>query len=74
MKNHIPTLVRFCFGAIFLLVFSSISIAQEEEADTKDLRPVKNMFESIWLIDQQTAIVPFKGTFEWDFQHRFGVQ
>ncbi len=73
MKNHIPTLVRFLLGAFLLLAISNVSLAQDEEADTKDLRPVKNMFESIWLIDNQTAVVPYKGTFEWDFQHRFGV-
>ena len=36
-------------------------------------RPVKNTFESVWLIDHQTLEVPIKGTFEMDFQHRFGT-
>lgn len=36
-------------------------------------KPVKNTFESVWLIDNQTVMVPIKGTFEMDFQHRFGV-
>jgi len=35
-------------------------------------RPVKNTFQSSWLIDDQSVIVPFKGTFEADIQHRFG--
>ena len=34
---------------------------------------VKNTFESIWLIDNQTVMVPVKGTLEWDIQHRFGI-
>jgi Membrane bound beta barrel domain (DUF5777) len=56
-----------------LLIFSigTSAMAQEEE-DGKDLRPVRNLFESIWLIDNQTAFVPIKGTFEMDIQHRFG--
>ncbi len=57
-------------AALFLSVYSIN--AQEESEPVKDTRPVKNMFESIWLIDDQTVIVPIQGTFEWDFQHRFG--
>lgn len=34
---------------------------------------VKNTFESVWIIDNQTVIVPVKGTFEFDIVHRFGV-
>ncbi|WP_152616791.1 DUF5777 family beta-barrel protein [Flavihumibacter solisilvae] len=34
---------------------------------------VKNTFESIWIIDNQTVMVPVKGTFEMDILHRFGV-
>jgi hypothetical protein len=44
----------------------------EEETVVKP-KPVKNTFESIWLIDAQTVMVPYKGTFEMDFQHRFGT-
>lgn len=74
MKNHIAYLIRSIFTIFLATVFCGAISAQEEEASNeKDLRPVKNMFESIWLIDQQTAVVPFKGTFEWDFQHRFGI-
>jgi hypothetical protein len=47
--------------------------AQEAEAPPeKDIRPVRNTFESIWLGDNQTVEVPIKGTFEWDILHRFG--
>ena len=72
MKNHFPILVRFFLAAFVVLAMGSVLIAQDEE-NAKDLRPVKNMFESIWLIDDQTVLVPIKGTFEWDFQHRFGT-
>jgi Membrane bound beta barrel domain (DUF5777) len=35
-------------------------------------RPVKNTFASGQIIDAQTVMVPIKGTFEADIQHRFG--
>ena len=50
--------------------------SQEEDstaAAPAKSKPVKNTFESIWIIDNQTVMVPIKGTFEMDFQHRFGV-
>jgi hypothetical protein len=49
------------------------SAAVPETGKAKASKPVKNMFESIWLIDNQTVLVPIKGTFEMDFQHRFGI-
>jgi hypothetical protein len=34
---------------------------------------VKNTFDGNYLIDNQTVMVPIKGTFEFDIQHRFGT-
>jgi len=34
---------------------------------------VKNTFEGTYIIDEQSVIVPVKGTFEFDIQHRFGT-
>lgn len=39
----------------------------------KKAKPVKNTFGSVWQIDNQTVMVPIKGTLEFDIQHRFGV-
>jgi Membrane bound beta barrel domain (DUF5777) len=36
-------------------------------------KPVKNTFESNWIIDNQSVMVPHKGTLEFDIQHRFGI-
>lgn len=36
-------------------------------------KPVKNTFQSVWLIDNQTTLVPVKGTLEMDIMHRFGT-
>lgn len=46
--------------------------APAEKAPVKS-KPVKNTFGSVWLMDNQTSLVPIKGTLEFDIQHRFGV-
>ncbi len=63
-----------------LLMISSAAIAQTEGTqDTPDnvskakKSPVKNTFESNWIIENQTVMVPSKGTLEFDIQHRFGI-
>lgn len=64
-----------------ILLFLSFSFlagglfAQDEpEAPAlKKAKPVKNTFGSAWLMDNQTVIVPIKGTLEFDIQHRFGT-
>lgn len=40
---------------------------------SRGIQRVGNTFESIWLIDNQTVLVPLKKTFEFDIQHRFGT-
>lgn len=73
----------FCFflmGSLFLL--NSASFAQDDStaaatqteapAPVKS-KPVKNTFRSVWIIDDQTVMVPIKGTLEADIQHRFGT-
>jgi hypothetical protein len=71
---------KFKKSALFSIILALLLlgggnlVAQDEDAKPeKDLRPVRNTFESIWLIDNQTVMVPIKGTFEMDFQHRFGL-
>ena len=46
---------------------------QQTTAEPKAAKPVKNTFESIWILDNQTVMVPIKKTFELDFMHRFGT-
>lgn len=65
--------------SIFLiqLVFPACSIAQDSTKPAIPakpvLKPVKNTFQSTWIIDNQTVMVSRKGTFEMDIQHRFGT-
>lgn len=75
MKKFINKLLSPGSLALVLL-FSGPVIAQEEipEAQaTKTVKPVKNTFEGVWLMDNQTVMVPIKGTLELDIQHRFGT-
>ncbi len=62
------------FAFIFISMVSVVAQeAMVEEEVVVEKKPVKKTFESIWLIDAQTVMVPYKGTFEVDFQHRFGT-
>jgi hypothetical protein len=58
---------------LFTLTVGNLLAQEEMVAEQEEIVPVKNTFESIWLIDAQTVMVPVKGTFEADFQHRFGT-
>ncbi len=57
-----------------LLLISVAALAQDEgqQEDVPDHRPVRQPFESTWLIDNQTTVVPAHKTFQFDIQHRFG--
>src|SRR5689334_21111919 len=52
---------------------STAKTPAEEQPAIRKIKPVKNTFGSIWLIDNQTVMVPVKKTFEMDIMHRFGT-
>ncbi|OQP64226.1 hypothetical protein A3860_19810 [Niastella vici] len=66
---------------IILLLFSAVYSGNNLSAqDSTAAEPVvkkksyaKNTFEGNYLIDNQTVMVPVKGTFEFDISHRFGT-
>lgn len=61
---------------LFLLGFGAINIAAQDSLEVpvaKKVKPVKNTFGSVLQIDNQTVMVPVKGTLEFDIQHRFGT-
>ncbi|MEP6675470.1 MAG: DUF5777 family beta-barrel protein [Ferruginibacter sp.] len=77
-NKYLPALRRI--AGLSLLTFFSIQLtAQDVVTDSTQPGPVakrkaiKNTFESNWIQDNQTVMVPIKGTFEMDIQHRFGV-
>lgn len=49
------------------------SAVMEEPTVPAKAKPVKNTFQSVWIIDNQTVKVPIKGTMEMDIMHRFGT-
>ena len=75
-KNKLTYLSKNLALCLFTLVIAGTIkvIAQDSTVQvSKSSKPVKNTFNSVWLIDNQTVMVPVKGTFEMDFQHRFGT-
>lgn len=67
---------------VALLLTTTVSVAQNDSAAATTQteaptpikhKPVKNTFRSVWIIDDQTVMVPIKGTLEADIQHRFGT-
>src|SRR5215212_9803885 len=67
---------------LLLMMFTSLvgfaqdaedSVAAQEEMKPAKVKPVKNIFESVWIIDNQSVMVPVKKTFEMDIMHRFGT-
>lgn len=77
MNSKYRLIPRFSLILLLLamLQIPTLAIAQEEESeeDHRGLQRVGNTFESNWLIDNQTVIVPMKNTAQMDIQHRFGV-
>ncbi len=79
MKKHSNIKYSFlqhcCFVLVLLLgIGMGNLLAQDSTVTTvvKKAKPVKNTFASAWLIDNQTVMVPVKGTLEFAIQHRFG--
>src|ERR1043166_9096169 len=83
MKLTIKRIAKVLFGMPALLICLSVLVSSdvqsqdstnaEEPAAPVKAKPVKHGFQSIWIIDNQTTLVPVKGTFEMDFMHRFGT-
>lgn len=67
-------ILAFCYTAAFTQNTDSVTNDENSsEARPLKIKPVKNTFRSVWIIDNQTVMVPIKKTFEMDIQHRFGT-
>lgn len=83
MKLKHKILNRWLILPVYMISFLILSQADlyaqdsttvtETKAAPAKAKPVKNTFQSIWIIDNQTVMVPVKGTFEIDIMHRFGT-
>ncbi|HEY5826081.1 MAG TPA: DUF5777 family beta-barrel protein [Cyclobacteriaceae bacterium] len=77
MKN-LKTIQSKTLSAISILGFLLITISTYAQEDSVAVvndsgnKPVRSVWESTWLIDNQTSLVPVKGTFEFMMNHRFG--
>lgn len=71
------SLLRSSLLLLVIMLGANQLIAQDTTAVTapvvKKKSFVKNTFEGNHIIDNQTVMVPIKGTFEFDIQHRFGT-
>src|SRR3954470_8215665 len=82
MKLHKSTIKFHRAALLILLLLTTVVAFTQETTDStaapepivpKKAKPVKNTFQSIWIIDNQTVMVPVKKTFEMDIMHRFGT-
>ena len=84
MKNYYKKTLPFLRSSgllmLLLCIGTGTAFAQDStvaEQPQPELKPAvrysKNTFESIFLLDNQTVMVPKKGSLEMAIQHRFGV-
>jgi Membrane bound beta barrel domain (DUF5777) len=70
----LPGCFLLCFQLLTgIMQAQDSTIVAEEAVEPAKVKPVKNTFNGIWIIDNQTVMVPIKGTFEMDIMHRFGT-
>ena len=72
MKSLSPVVLLLGFGLML-----NLNTYAQESSDSiivpVKVKPVKNTFPGVWIIDNQTVMLPIKGTMEMDVQHRFGT-
>jgi hypothetical protein len=80
MKLFKNTIINRAACLMLTMSLSIAALAQETTTEEpakaevpKKAKPVKNTFSSVWIIDNQTVMVPIKKTFEMDIMHRFGT-
>jgi Membrane bound beta barrel domain (DUF5777) len=65
--------------SVYMLLLNTVLLAQDDSTAVAEkpapakVKPVKNTFQSIWISDNQTVLVPVKKTLEMDIMHRFGT-
>lgn len=68
-------MISTLFITVMLTLPGTRSLAQDatQESDEEGNNPQRPAFESSWVIENQTVVVPSKGTLEFMIQHRFGT-
>lgn len=76
LNNQFLFLATSCWAIIVMLCINTGSLYAQDSTEApvaKKVKAAKNTFGSVWLMDNQTVMVPIKGTLEMDIQHRFGT-
>lgn len=73
IRVAVPLLFFCCLLIQYHSLYAQDSTTTEELEVKVKPKPVKNTFQSVWLSDNQTTLVPIKGTMEMDIMHRFGT-
>ena len=77
MKNSIKRLSIYFLNLLLLVVSVSKGYSQDSTAEdapvVRKVKPVKNTFGSVFMMDNQTVMVPIKGSMQMEIQHRFGT-
>lgn len=73
-SQYMPGLAKLCL--LLICCFALNGVMAQDSTQTPVVKKksyVKNTFDGNYIIDNQTVMVPIKGTFEFDIQHRFGT-
>lgn len=77
MKNFVKLPFIYFLYLPLLVVAGSNTYSQDSTAEettvTRKVKPVKNTFGSVFMMDNQTVMVPIKGSMQMEIQHRFGT-
>ncbi|MGZ4019638.1 MAG: DUF5777 family beta-barrel protein [Flavisolibacter sp.] len=77
MKNFIKVHFIYFLNFLLLVIAASKTYSQDSTADetpaVRKVKPVKNTFGSVFMMDNQTVMVPIKGSMQMEIQHRFGT-
>ena len=75
MKNYKKITKKF-LAVFFLVMLMGINLFAQDSTEApvaKRAKPVKNTFGSLLIMDNQSVMVPIKGTLDFAIQHRFGT-
>ena len=64
--------ITYSFYILATLISFTV-MGQDEQEDENALEPTRPHFESAWLIDNQSVVIPRHKTLEFMIQHRFGT-
>jgi hypothetical protein len=75
MKNYKKTSLIY-FAKFFLLLFTAGNLFAQDSTEApvvRKVKPVRGTFGSDLFMDNQTVMVPIKGSMQMEIQHRFGT-